>query len=202
MIAESRCSTRLGWSDDGSTIVGMVTRLADQKGVDLALDAARFLAEVPARLVLLGSGDKALAERARQYADLAPDRVSFVEGYDDAFGHRIFAGADLFMMPSRFEPCGLAQMQAMAYGTVPVTTDVGGLHDTVIDDDRERGRGNGFVSRSVDGAGMVDALHRAARAVRQPARRRALQRRGMSTDWSWTQPALEHIALYRELLTR
>jgi starch synthase len=105
------------------------------------------------------------------------------------------------MMPSRFEPCGLAQMQAMAYGTVPVTTEVGGLHDTVIDDDRERGHGNGFVSRSVDSAGMVDALHRAARAVKQPLRCRALQRRGMNADWSWKQPALEHIALYREVLT-
>ena len=115
---------------------------------------------------------------------------------------RIFAGADLFLMPSRFEPCGLAQMQAMTYGTVPVTTDVGGLHDTVIDDDRQRGRGNGFVSRSVDSAGIVDALHRAARAVKQPARRKALQRRGMGTDWSWTHPAAEHIALYHELLTR
>ncbi|MEO8693803.1 MAG: glycogen/starch synthase [Acidimicrobiales bacterium] len=192
----------LGWSDDGSTIVGMVTRLAEQKGVDLALDAARFLDEIPARLVLLGAGDKALAERAHQYAEHAPTRLAFVEGYDNALGHRIFAGADLFLMPSRFEPCGLAQMQAMDYGTVPVTTDVGGLHDTVIDDDRERGYGNGFVSRSVDAAGMVDALHRAARAVRQPRRRRALQRRGMSTDWSWMQPAHQHIELYRELLTR
>ncbi|MEO5839761.1 MAG: glycogen/starch synthase [Acidimicrobiales bacterium] len=192
----------LGWSDDGSTIVGMVTRLADQKGVDLALDAARFLADIPARFVLLGAGDKALAERAHEHSALAPTRVAFVEGYDNAFGHRIFAGSDLFLMPSRFEPCGLAQMQAMAYGTVPVTTDVGGLHDTVIDDDRERGNGNGFVSRSVDGAGMVDALHRAARAVKQPARRRALQRRGMSTDWSWTEPAQQHIALYRDMLTR
>ena len=192
----------LGWADDGAPIVGMVTRLAQQKGVDLALDASRFLAEIPARLVVLGAGDRALAVQARQYADLSPDRISFVEGYADEFGHRIFAGADLFLMPSRFEPCGLAQMQAMAYGTLPVTTDVGGLHDTVIDDDRERGRGNGFVSRSVDSAGMVDALHRAARAVKQPARRRALQRRGMSTDWSWRQPAIEHLALYRELLTR
>ena len=192
----------LGWNDDGVILIGMVTRLVAQKGVDLALDASRFLAEVPARLVVLGAGDRLLAERARQYADLAPDRVAFVEGYDDAFGHRIFAGADLFLMPSRFEPCGLAQMQAMAYGTVPVTTDVGGLHDTVIDDDRQRGRGNGFVSRSVDSAGIVDALHRAARAVKQPARRKALQRRGMGTDWSWTHPAAEHIALYGEMLTR
>ena len=204
--AKRACRTalldELGWSDDGSAIVGMVTRLAAQKGVDLALDASRFLADLRARLVLLGSGDKALAEQARQAADLAPDRIAFVEGYDDAFGHRIFAGADLFLMPSRFEPCGLAQMQAMAYGTVPVTTDVGGLHDTVIDDDRARGQGTGFVSRSVDTAGIVDALHRAARAVKQPARRRALQRRGMSTDWSWTHPAHEHLALYREMLTR
>ena len=194
--------SELGWSDDGDPIVGMVTRLAEQKGVDLALDASRFLPDIPARLVLLGAGDRALSERARHDADLSPDRMAFVEGYDDAFGHRIFAGADLLFMPSRFEPCGLAQMQAMAYGTVPITTDVGGLHDTVIDDDRERGRGNGFVSRSVDSSGMVDALHRAVRAVKQPARRKVLQRRGMAPDWSWAQPASDHIELYGELLTR
>jgi starch synthase len=192
----------LGWTDDGSMLIGMVTRLAEQKGVDLALDTAPYLTDIPARLVLLGAGDRSLAERARQLATSAPDRIAFTEGYDDALGHRIFGGADLFLMPSRFEPCGLAQMQAMAYGTVPVTTDVGGLHDTVIDDDRRRGEGNGFVSRSVDAAGVIDALHRATRAVRQPNRRKALQRRGMTVDWSWTQPAVDHLAVYRELLTR
>jgi starch synthase len=192
----------LGWTDDGAMAIGMVTRLAEQKGVDLALDIVGLLADIPARLVLLGSGARDLAEQARRHADAVPDRVAFIEGYDDAFGHRIFAGADLFLMPSRFEPCGLAQMQAMAYGTVPVTTDVGGLHDTVIDDDRRRGQGNGFVSRSVDAVGMIDAVHRATRAVRQPARRKALQRRGMGADWSWAQPAIDHLAIYRELLTR
>jgi starch synthase len=104
-------------------------------------------------------------------------------------------------MPSRFEPCGLAQMQAMAYGTIPVTTDVGGLRDTVLDDDRARGRGNGFVSPTVDAAGIVDALHRAVRAVRQPARRKAIQRRGMQVDWSWRVPAAEHIEMYEGLLS-
>jgi starch synthase len=192
----------LGWTDDGAVMIGMVTRLAEQKGVDLALDLAPFLADLPGRLVLLGAGDHALAQRAREAATSAPDRVAFHDGYDDALGHRIFGGADLFLMPSRFEPCGLAQMQAMAYGTVPVTTDVGGLHDTVIDDDRRRGEGNGFVSLSVDAAGMVDEVHRATRAVRQPNRRKALQRRGMNVDWSWTQPALDHLAVYRELITR
>jgi starch synthase len=105
-------------------------------------------------------------------------------------------------MPSRFEPCGLAQMQAMAYGTIPVTTDVGGLHDTVIDDDRFRGTGNGFVSLTADAAGITDALHRAVRAVRHAARRKAIQRRGMTTDWSWKSPAAEHLALYEGLLTK
>ena len=190
----------LGWPDADGVIIGMVTRLADQKGVDLALDAARFLPELPGRLVLLGAGSRQLADDAHALAAESGGRVYFREGYDDAFGHRIFAGADLFLMPSRFEPCGLAQMQAMAYGTIPVTTAVGGLRDTVLDDDRARGEGNGFVSRSVDAAGIADALHRAARATRHAARRRAIQRRGMSVDWSWRDPAADHIALYRELL--
>jgi starch synthase len=192
-------SNELGWPDDGEPIIGMVTRFADQKGVDLVLDAVRVLDALPARLVILGAGDKRLAERAHLAAAAQPDRIAFREGYDDQFGHRIFAGADLFAMPSRFEPCGLAQMQAMAYGTIPVVTDVGGLHDTVIDDDRSRGHGMGFVSPSVDAMGFVDALHRAVRAWRQPARRRALQRRGMRADWSWHDPALAHIALYDEV---
>ena len=189
----------LGWTDDGAVIVGMVTRLADQKGVDVTLDAMRVLPELPGRFVLLGAGDKGLAARAHELAAAHPDRVAFREGYDHGFGHRIFGGADLFTMPSRFEPCGLAQMQAMAYGTLPVVTDVGGLHDTVIDDDRNRGDGNGFVCRSVDGVSLVDGLHRATRAWRQPARRRALQRRGMSVDWSWRAPARQHIDLYESV---
>jgi starch synthase len=126
--------------------------------------------------------------------------VHFREGYDDAFGHRIFAGSDLFLMPSRFEPCGLAQMQAMAYGSIPVVTDVGGLHDTVCDDDRQRGEGTGFVAATVDATAVLDALHRGVRALRQPSRRKAMQRRGMTRDWSWTAPAHEHLAHYRALL--
>jgi starch synthase len=190
----------LGWPPDNEPIIGMVTRLADQKGVDLALEVAPLLDTMPARLVLLGAGDRRLAELARAAAVADPDRVAFREGYDDGFGHRIFAGADLLLMPSRFEPCGLAQMQAMAYGTIPVVTDVGGLHDTVQDDDRERGTGTGFVSRTIDGAGLVDALHRAVRALRHPARRKAIQRRGMSADWSWAEPAAENLRYYTELV--
>jgi starch synthase len=192
-------ATELGWDPQGDPIIGVVTRLAEQKGVDLVLDIAPLLDALPGQLVILGSGDRHLAARARAAAEARPDRVAFHEGYDEAFGHRIFAGADLFVMPSRFEPCGLAQMQAMAYGTIPVVTDVGGLHDTVIDDDRRRGSGTGFVSSTVDTMGIIDALHRAVRVLRQPARRKAMQRRGMSADWSWAVPAAEHLAHYRRL---
>jgi starch synthase len=193
-------AAEVGWPPDADPIIGMVTRLADQKGVDLALDLVPYLETLPARLVMLGAGDKALAGRMRDAAAAQPERVAFREGYDDTFGHRIFAGSDLFLMPSRFEPCGLAQMQAMAYGSLPVVTDVGGLHDTVCDDDRQRGEGTGFVAPSVDTTALIDALHRAVRALRQPSRRKAIQRRGMTRDWSWVAPAQEHVRHYRALL--
>ncbi|MGI9586044.1 MAG: glycogen synthase [Acidimicrobiia bacterium] len=190
----------VGWDDDGVPIVGMVTRLVDQKGVDLALDAVQYADTVPFRLVVLGSGERWLADRARDLESNDPSKVSFRDGYDVAFGHKVFAGSDLFCMPSRFEPCGLAQMQAMEYGTIPIVTDVGGLHDTVIDADRHRTSGNGFVASTVDVAGVVDAVHRACRAWRHPARRAGIQKRGMATDWSWTTPAKEHIEIYHSVV--
>ena len=189
-----------GWPDDNVPIVATVSRLVEQKGIDLLLDVVRFLPHVPARLAVLGSGDPDLAAGLRDAATIHPGQVFFVDGYDEPLAHRIFAGSDLFVMPSRFEPCGLAQMQAMAYGSIPVVTDVGGLHDTVTDADTDRGGGTGFVSADVDAAGLVDALHRAARALRHSARRRAIQGRGMAEDWSWTGPADRHLALYRDLV--
>lgn len=181
-------------------IIGMVTRLVEQKGIDLVVDAARFLDRVPARLVILGSGDAGLVDQLHQLAARHPGRIGFNNDYNAGLGHLIFAGADLLLMPSRFEPCGLAQMQAMAYGTIPVVTDVGGLTDTVVDDDADPENGTGFVSRSVDTAGMVDAIHRAARAWSATKRRAAIRRRGMAIDWSWAGPAATYRSLYDELL--
>jgi len=187
------------WVDTGAPIVGVVTRLVEQKGIDYVLDAVRFGELMPFRLVLLGSGDKGLADYARYLQEENPELVAFRDGYDVAFAHQIFAGADLLAMPSRFEPCGLAQMQAMEYGTIPVVTAVGGLVDTVTDADEKRRIGNGFVARSADTAGFLDALHRAVRAWRNTRRRRRIQLRGMNTDWSWKEPARHHIELYEEI---
>lgn len=188
-----------GWEDDGTPVVGVVTRLVDQKGMDLALEAVRFAPTIPFRLVLLGAGEQWLADWARWAAGNWPDHVYFDDSYNLTLAHKIFAGSDLLLMPSRFEPCGLAQMQAMAYGTIPVVTDVGGLHDTVIDADADRANGTGFHAATIDVPGVVDALHRAVRAWRHKQRRQAIQRRGMREDWSWTRPAQQHIDLYAEM---
>ncbi len=188
------------WDDDGTPIVGIVTRLVDQKGIDLALEAVRYAPNVPYRLVMLGSGEQWIADWARWAASEWPDYVHFADGYNERLAHTIFAGSDLLLMPSRFEPCGLAQMQAMAYGTIPIVTDVGGLHDTVIDADTHRKTGTGFLSATVDVPGIIDALHRATRAWRHTQRRRGIQKRGMAEDWSWTGPARRHIEMYEEML--
>jgi starch synthase len=187
-----------GWEDSKDPVIGVVTRLVDQKGIDILLAAIPYLGTLPGRLFVLGSGLPGLSAALREAALTHPDRVYFHDGYDLALAHRIFAGSDLFAMPSRFEPCGLAQMQAMRYGAIPIVTPVGGLVDTVIDADASR-VGTGFVARSVDEVGFIDAMHRAVRAYKSPRRRRAMQRRGMSHDWSWQAPAEQHIELYREL---
>ena len=188
--------TELGLEEVGGPVVGFVTRLVEQKGVDLAIEAAAYLRSIDAQLVVLGAGDPWLGDRLRALQSAEPGRIAFRDGFDLEFAHRIFAGSDLYLMPSRFEPCGLAQMQAMVYGTIPVVTDVGGLHDTVIDVDDNPEGGTGVVSETVSAAGVVDALHRAARLWAVRKRRFTAIRNGMSVDWSWAGPSREYASLY------
>jgi len=198
-VCRSALIRELGWNDERTPIVAMVTRLVDQKGIDLALESVRFAHGVPFRLALLGSGEKWMADWASYLSAEDPNAVWFRDGFDAGLAHRLFAGADLLLMPSRFEPCGLAQMQAMAYGTIPIVTRVGGLVDTVSDADESK-VGTGFAAHSTDTAGVVDALHRAVRGWKQPRRRTAIQRRGMEADWSWANPAQRHLDLYDDLV--
>ena len=125
----------LGLDDGPGPLVVIVTRLVEQKGIDLVVPALQLLPLLPARIAVLGDGDRWLAETLHAAAARQPERVAFRQGYDEGLAHRMFAGGDLLLMPSRFEPCGLAQMQAMRYGTPVIATDVGGLHDTVVDVD-------------------------------------------------------------------
>ena len=189
---------RLGLAADDVPLATVVTRLTHQKGIDVLAPLVPLLAQIPMRLAILGSGDAGLAAHLHHLADEHPDWFSFVEGYDEALSHLMFAGADLHVMPSRFEPCGLTQMQAMRYGAVPVVTAVGGLVDTVIDADLHR-QGTGFVAGRVAPEDLLAALFRAARRVKVRRRHQVMQRRMMNIDWSWRTPAAEHSALYAQL---
>jgi starch synthase len=191
---------RVGLADGPSPLLVMVTRLVEQKGVDLALPLLPLLRRMPARLAVLGSGDAALAADLRAAALADPAHVAFVEGYDERLSHLLFGGGDLLLMPSRFEPCGLAQMQALRYGTLPVVTAVGGLRDTVVDADDHPTTGTGWVAAAPDPVDLLDAVHRAVRGWSDPAVRLAAQERGTAIDWSWRAPAQRHIELYEGLV--
>jgi starch synthase len=192
--------SRHGLVDGGGPLLTMVSRLADQKGVDLLLPLTPFLERLGATLIVLGDGDQGLAEALSAAASAHGAQVAFVRGYDEALAHQLFAGGDVFVMPSRFEPCGLAQMQSMRYGTLPLVTDVGGLHDTVVDVDAAPTRGTGVVVPYPSAVALMDGLHRVVKAYSQPRRRTAMQKRGMLIDWSWKRPAAAHIDWYERLV--
>ncbi len=189
----------LGLQPNDDALITVVTRLVDQKGIDLVVPALAMLATMPAQLAVLGDGARDLVNALHAAVEAHPGIVGFRQGYDEVLAHRMFAGGDVFLMPSRFEPCGLAQMQAMRYGALPMVTNVGGLPDTVVDIDDTPRAGTGVIAHSVSVAGVVDGLHRAVRAWGVPARRGAMRRRGMRADWSWNPPARAHIAWYEEI---
>ena len=174
-------------------LLGIVTRLVDQKGLAL-LHAAMpwLLRETDAQLVLLGSGEAKWQDAFRGYAAAHPDRVAAHIGFDAALAQRIYAGSDAFLMPSRFEPCGLGQMIALRYGSVPIVRATGGLNDTVS----EGFEGNGFRFHPYETAHFTDAIGRALLAYRQPEGWAALRARGMQEDNSWGHAAARFGRVY------
>jgi starch synthase len=180
-------------------LVGMVGRLTYQKGVDLVPEA--LSAHIPGRLrlVVLGSGDRAVEDALRGLAARHPASVAVRIGYDEALAHQIEASADLFLMPSRFEPCGLNQMYSQRYGTPPIVRGTGGLADTVTDpgeDDARLDRATGFVFRDATPEALARAVDRAIEAWRQPAVWQRIQRNGMDRDFGWDRSAAEYARLY------
>lgn len=200
--ATNRAAVRseVGLPEQPCPLIVAVTRLVDQKGIDLLLPSVEFLATMPAQLAILGAGEPWLVAALHDAAARLPDTVAFVDGYDDGLARRLIAGGDLLVMPSRFEPCGLTQMQAMRYGTLPIATDVGGLHDTIVDLDRSPDRGTGWLASDPSPMAILDALHRAIRGWSVATRRRAAQQRAMATDWSWQVPARRYRETYARLV--
>ncbi|HSD09943.1 MAG TPA: glycogen synthase GlgA [Candidatus Binatia bacterium] len=179
--------------------VGMVTRMNSQKGPDIVLGVADDLLRLGVGLVFLGSGEGHLEHGFRELGARRPDRVAVRIGFDESFSHRIEAGADMFLMPSRREPCGLNQMYSLRYGTIPVVRATGGLADTVRDPDEDSEHPNGFKFERPWGTDLVAAVRRAVDAFRDRRRWQGMMRTAMAEDFSWRASARRYSNLYRSL---
>jgi starch synthase len=181
-------------------LVGVTSRLVWQKGFDLVAGAWWDFLHRPLRMVVLGTGDHGVQEGLRTLQQRDPDRFAVRFAYDEGLAHKVMAGCDVFLMPSRSEPCGLTQMYALRYGTVPLVRSTGGLADTVEPYDGKKGKGTGFRFDNPDGTGLVWALDQALAAWKDRKAWTALQRRGMEKDFSWDRSGREYVELYRRAM--
>ncbi|MBI5766796.1 MAG: glycogen synthase GlgA [Verrucomicrobia bacterium] len=199
-VCRAELLKRCGFAADfKGPIFGMVCRFAEQKGVDLVLANRDFFLAHECRLVVLGSGDKQLEQEMQELAAEVPHKVSLSARLDETMSHLIEAGSDFFIMPSRFEPCGLNQMYSQVYGTIPVVSRVGGLADTVTDADANDADGTGLMCDPNAGS-LRDALQRALVLFSDGARYAAVQQRGMARDFSWRTASAGYERLYQESL--
>jgi len=198
---KARCRTELarelGLSPADGPLAGMVGRLVEQKGLEVLLPALDSLIAEGWSLAVLGTGQETYERALAAAAARHPGRVAFAGRFDDGLAHRIMAGSDVYLMPSRYEPCGLTQMYAMRYGTVPVVHRTGGLADTVRD--AAKAQGNGFVFESFTPGALRVAMARARDAFRDGEAWGRLVRRGMNADFSWDRSAAAYEELYRRL---
>jgi starch synthase len=195
---------RLGLKPAPDTfLLGVIAHLSREKGLDLLLEILPMILGEGMQLVVLGSGDRSLQRRCLAAARANPAQMSFTMGHDESLAHLIQAGADALVVPSRIEPCGLTQLCALRYGTVPIVSRVNGLDDTVVDACDlavNGGRQTGFKFGPVTSENLAGVLHRACATFRDVAAWRRIQRNGMSTDVSWRNPASHYANLYRTLV--
>jgi starch synthase len=200
---KSALQARMGLPRDAAApLLGVISRLTWQKGMDMLLACLPVLRAVGAQLALVGTGDPEFEAGFRTAATAEPDWVHCVIGYDEALAHMMQAGVDALLVPSRFEPCGLTQLCALRYGAVPVVARVGGLADTVIDANAAAlaaGVATGVQFASITAPALEVALRRTVALYRDPPTWHALQQNGMAADFSWRRPASQYAALYREL---
>jgi starch synthase len=198
---------QLGLAEEpGMVLLAMVSRLAEQKGVDLLCQIGPALLQKPAQLVVLGEGQVEYHRMLKEMQSRFPRQVGLTFGQHEPLAHKIEAGADIFLMPSIYEPCGLSQLYSLKYGAVPVVRATGGLCDTVVDATPERvaaGTGTGFVFAGMSAAAFLETVERAIGVYRnQPEQWLAIMRNGMRQDWSWQRSAQEYERLYERLVAR
>jgi starch synthase len=183
-------------------VIGMVTRLATHKGLDFLTEIGDRLLERNVALVVLGAGDAIYEEYLRGLAGRNPNRVGVQIKFDNALAHKIQAGADVLLVPSRYEPCGVNQMYALKYGTAPVVRATGGLKDTVEEWNAEAETGTGFLFEGYNSADLLAAVDRALAAFADRAKCQTLMRNGMEKNFTWERAAGEYAQVYQEVLRR
>ena len=177
-------------------MIGSVSRFADLKGFDLIAERAHELMREDVALVVLGTGDRRYEDMFRALAAAYPERAGVKVAYDNAIAHQVEAGADMFLMPSRYEPCGLNQIYSLRYGTVPIVRATGGLDDTVEAFDLEHGTGTGFKFAEYSGGALMYAVRQALQHFMDERIWRRVQLNGMAKDFSWRIPAAEYARVY------
>ncbi|MEM4658173.1 MAG: glycogen synthase GlgA [Candidatus Methanosuratincola sp.] len=183
-------------------LIGMVTRLTEQKGVDLVVESLPEIFSIGYQLVILGTGEKRLERMLKEAEHCFSGDIRVVLGFDETLARRIYAGSDMYLMPSRFEPCGIGEMIALRYGSIPVVRATGGLKDTVRDHTRNPESSNGFVFRDFSKESLIDALARAALTYGDKDEWCGLMRRAMRDDYSWRRSSRKYLDLYNSLLKR
>ena len=191
-----------GLPETGAPVIGMVTRLTAQKGIDLLADAIDRLLSMDLCLVVLGTGEKRYEEMLREVSQRYPERAAFRFRFDNRLAHRIEAGADMFLMPSRYEPCGLNQLYSLRYGTVPIVRATGGLDDTIESFDPQTHRGNGFKFEDYSPEALLQAVREALARFAEPNVWATIMRNGMSAYFGWDVSARKYQQVYREACAR
>lgn len=184
-------------------LIGMISRLVEQKGLDIILNALNDILKLPVQIVILGTGDAHYELQLSRWAKKNPDKLSVTIGYNEELAHRIEAASDIYLMPSTFEPCGLNQLYSLRYGTLPIVTAVGGLIDTVKDaslDNIKNGSANGFILKEKSPAALTSTVKRAINMYQNKKQWQQLQINAMSGDFSWNTSAKKYIALYNKVI--
>jgi starch synthase len=188
--------------DNTIPVFVLISRLVEQKGIDLVLECLPEMLKLPLQFILLGKGEKHFERQLSAFANRYPDKIAITLGYDEDLAHQLEAGADVFLMPSKFEPCGLNQLYSQRYGTVPVVRKTGGLADTVVDTLPEtliNKTATGFVFNEATAGSLMEAIKRALIVYSQPEIWQQLQVNGMQKDYSWNNSAKEYMTLYEQI---